>query len=324
MPIFAALDIGSNTIRLLIGDVEDNRIRDVFYERKITRLAEGLNQVGLLKAENIEASIVVLKEFSSFIQRQEVKTVRAVATSALREASNSDIFIKRVLADIGISIEVISGEKEAELTLKGILSSLSDSSLMTYHPSLIFDIGGGSTEWILCKGIQPIDMGSIPLGVIKLHENFVKTDPVSEIDISEMNREILLFLKILEERIGHNIDRKTSFIGTAGTFTTLASVDMQLETYERAKIHLHRIPLRRLSDMRRKLLALTLEERKKVKGLEPGRADLIIPGIQFTINVMVLFKLDELIVSDYGLLEGVLLEAGKERNEEDIPETLKP
>jgi len=319
----AVIDVGSNTIRLLIGNVKDNRIEDVLYERKITRLAERINQDRILKAGRIEASIAVLKEFSSIIQSYGVKTVRAVATSALREAHDAGVFIRRVLDDTGISIEVISGEKEAEFTLKGILSSLPDS-LITHNSTFIIDIGGGSTEWILCKGKDSVDMGSIPIGVIKLHENFIKTDPVSEADISALNREVLSFLEILKRRISHHIKRKTNFIGTAGTFTTLASVDLQLEMYSRGKIHLHRIPLSRLYDMGKRLLALPLRERENVVGLEAGRADLIIPGIQFTINIMESFNFDELIVSDYGLLEGVLLETLKERDEKNIPEARKP
>jgi exopolyphosphatase/guanosine-5'-triphosphate,3'-diphosphate pyrophosphatase len=303
----AAIDVGSNTFRLLIGNVTNNIIEDVFYGRSITRLAEGINQNKMLKNERIETSIAALKEFSSIIQSHGIRTIRAIGTSALREACNADIFIRRVLADTGISIEVISGEKEAELTLKGILSSLPDS-MIADHSIFIVDIGGGSTEWILCRGKYPVDMGSIPIGVIKLHENFIRTDPVSESDISALSREILSSLGILKKRIGHYIKRKTNFMGTAGTFSTLASVDLQLETYSREKIHLHRIPLSRLRYMEKRLLALPLRERKNVVGLEAGRADLIIPGIQFTINIMESFDFDELIISDYGLLEGVLLE----------------
>jgi len=325
MSLAAAIDIGSNTIRLLIGEIRSNRIKDISYERKITRLAEGINRSGILKDENIEASIEVLKDFSSIIQRQGVKTVvSAIATSALREAYNADIFIKKVLAATGISIEVISGEKEAELILKGIFSSFPNSSPFTTRSSLIFDIGGGSTEWILCRGKHTIDMGSIPVGVVKLHENFIKSNPVSDSDLSELKKELHLSLETLKKRIGDNIDKGTCFMGTAGTFTTLASIDLKLDTYSREKVHLHKIPLGRLCDMSRRLFALPLKERENVVGLEPGRADLIIPGIQFTINIMESFKFDELIVSDYGLLEGVLLETIEEGNEKDIPETTKP
>jgi exopolyphosphatase/guanosine-5'-triphosphate,3'-diphosphate pyrophosphatase len=315
MPLFASIDIGSNTLRLLIGEVKNSRIADVCYERKITRLGTGVNQTGRLQDKNIEASLAVLREFSSIISRHGVKYVRAVATSALREASNSAIFIKKVFADTGISIEVISGEKEAELILKGILLSLPESLHITHLPLLIIDIGGGSTEWILYRANQPatatrsrVDMGSIPVGVIKLAGDFIKTDPVSEVDIKNMNNGIISFIYNLKIRIGQNIDRHTQFIGTAGTFTTLASINLGLETYSREKIHLYRLPLNRLQDMSKTLLSLPLDERKNVRGLEPERADLIIPGILFTIKIMEIFKFGELTVSDYGLLEGVLFD----------------
>lgn len=307
MSILAAIDVGSNTIRLLIREVKENSIKDVIYERRITRLAEGVDISGLLLPENIENSLSAIKDFYSLIQKKGVETTRAIATSALREAKNADIFKEKVLSDTGISIEVISGEKEAELTLKGVLSSFLHSSLVS-HPSLIFDIGGGSTEWILCKDMNPLGMGSIPIGVVKLYERFIKSDPISESDISELEREILLHLKKVYERIKDYISNDTIFIGTAGTFTTIASVDLRLEKYDREKIHLHRIPITRLYDMKKRLFSLSLDERKRVEGLEQGREDLIIPGLQFTINIMDFFKFKDLIVSEYGILEGVLLE----------------
>jgi len=319
----AAIDVGSNTLRLLIGNVQGNRIRDILYERKITRLAEGINQFNILRDDRIEASITAMKEFSSLIQLNGVKKVRAVATSALREASNARGFIERVRADTGISINVISGEREAELNLNGILSSFPDSLLDINSSLLIIDMGGGSTEWILCRNRNPVAMGSIPVGVIKLLENCIRNDPASEEDISALNREIFSSIAILKKDSGDQIQKGTRLIGTAGTFSTLACIDLHLEMYSREKIHLHRISLNKLLEMRDRLVSLPVKERMKVIGLEPGRADLIIPGIQFTIKIMEGFGFDELTVSDYGLLEGVLLEALKEKDEEDISEAGK-
>jgi len=340
MQLLASIDVGSNTIRLLISGTEDNRIIDVFSDRKITRLGDRVDQTGRLQDKNIEVSIAALKEFSSAISKYGVRHVKAVATSALREASNSDIFIKKVFDATGISVEVISGRKEAELTLKGILNAFPAAEHIT-SPSIvpplsrvrtdgvptrsmfIIDIGGGSTEWILYRDHDHIDMGSIPVGVIKLARKFLKTDPVSETDMNEMNSEIISFLRDIKTMIGNRLNRYTQLIGTAGTFTTIASIDLGLDSYSREKIHLHVIPLTRLLEMSRELLDLSLEERKKIRGLEPERADLIIPGIQFTIKVMELFYFDELIISDCGLLEGVLLEI-KEIIEKGISEAGKP
>jgi exopolyphosphatase/guanosine-5'-triphosphate,3'-diphosphate pyrophosphatase len=223
------------------------------------------------------------------------------------------------LAQTGILIEVISGKKEAELTLTGILSSLPESFVR--HPLLIFDIGGGSTEWIICKDNNPVDIGSIPIGVIKLAGSYIKTDPVTETDLAALNREIASYLDTLKARINSFIDKETRLIGTAGTFTTIASIDLGLETYSREKVHLYSLPIRRLIAMSKRLLSLTLEDRKKVKGLEPERADLIIPGLQFTINVMEIFNIHELTISEYGLLEGLLFKMLKKTDEKDISAT---
>ena len=323
MSLLAAIDVGSNTIRLLIGEIEGHKIKDVYSDRKITRLGNLVDQTGRLQDENIQASSAVLKEFSSILGKYGVEYVRAVATSALREASNSASFVKEVLDNTGIQIEVISGEKEAELTLKGVLLSLPDSMPgRRRDSSFIVDIGGGSTEWIL-YGDDLLGMGSIPVGVIKLARQFIKTDPVSRSDIANMDREIISLLDGLKPRVAQHINRNTRFIGTAGTFTTIASVDLALDAYSREKIHLHRISLEKLRTMSENLLSLPLEKRKKVKGLEPERADLIIPGLQFTIKVMDFFLFEELTVSDYGLLEGLLSEI-KETIGKGISETRKP
>lgn len=323
MSLSAAIDVGSNTIRLLIGNFQNNRIQHFLYQRRITRLADGINQSRVLRAERMEASLTVLQEFSSLIQSNGVKAVKAVATSALREACNAGGFIEKVFTDTGISIQVISGEQEAELTMKGVLSSFPESTLTHNNSLLIIDIGGGSTEWILCRGEHPVARGSIPIGVIKLHENFIKTDPVSKEDISALNREIISSIEIFKKDIRNHINKETHLIGTAGTFSTLASIDLHLEMYSREKIHLHRLPLTRLLNIRNTLIAFPVRERMNMTGLEPGRADLIIPGIQFTINILESFGIDGLTVSDYGLLEGVFLETLKERDEKNIPETCK-
>jgi exopolyphosphatase/guanosine-5'-triphosphate,3'-diphosphate pyrophosphatase len=304
MSPLGAIDVGSNTIRLLIGEIEGRRLRHIHSERRITRLGNRADRTGRLRDENMRSSLSVLLEFSSLLAEYGVEHKRAVATSALREAPNSDSFIKEILDRTGIVIEVISGEKEAELTLKGVLLSMPDPGR---NAAFIMDIGGGSTEWIV-KGSDFLDMGSIPVGVIKLTRKFLRTDPVSDADIADLDREITLLLEGLKPRMGHRIDRHTRFMGTAGTFATIASVDLGLESYSGEKIHLHRISLQKLRAMSEHLLSLPLEERKKVRGLEPGRADLIIPGLQFTIKVMDFFGFEELTVSDYGLLEGLLLE----------------
>lgn len=303
----ASIDIGSNTIRLLIGRAERNRIIRLRYEMVITRLAEGIAETGLLKTENAEKSVSVLKEFSRLISTYNVSHIKAIGTSAVREAKNSEEFIQRVLSEAGIKIEIVPGKKEAELTAKGVVLGMSRSGL-----ALIVDIGGGSTEWILCENSSPVKVGTIPTGVVKLFENHIKSDPPSRDDIVSLNKEAEAVSGRLKAEIGHLINSNTVFIGTAGTVTTLASIDLGLETYNHEKIHMHNMPLQRLCDIAERLINVPLSERKKLRGLEPERADLIIPGILFTINIMKLFDFKDILVSDNGLLEGILVRLSEE------------
>lgn len=327
MLLFASIDVGSNTIRLLIGRIEENRVIDVYADRKTTRLGNKVEQTGKLQQENMDTSLQVLRDFASAIRRHGVAHTRAVATSALREASNSAHFIERVLNATGIPIEVIPGEKEAQFTLKGILSSIPGFEISPHepehNPTLIIDIGGGSSEWILYINKDHVQMGSLPVGVIKLAQKFLQTDPVSDSDMKALASGITPSLAGLRERVGHHISPRTRLIGTAGTFTTIASIDLGLDSYARQKVHLHTMPLAKLKDMQKSLVALPLDKRKKIRGLEPDRADLIIPGIQFTISIMDFFGFQHITISDHGLLEGVILDT-RDGIGKSISETGKP
>lgn len=298
----SSIDVGSNTIRLLIGRVENRRIIRLRTGMVITRLAAGIGETRLLNPDNMEKSVSVLKVFSDIISAYGISHIRAVGTSALRETENSEEFRQRVLSETGINIEVISGEEEAELTARGVIFDLLETD-----SSLIFDIGGGSAEWIFCRNSSPAAMGTIPTGVVKLFDNHIKSDPPSKADTIALRREAEIILSRLKTQMGHLINSRTVFIGTAGTITTLASIDIGLESYDHEKIHRHNISLEKLYDISGRLLSIPLSERKKMIGLEPERADLIIPGILFTINVMELFGFDNILVSDNGLLEGVLI-----------------
>lgn len=300
--LLSSIDVGSNTIRLLIGRVENRKIIRLRTGMVITRLAAGIGETGLLNADNMEKSVSVLKAFSDIISVYGISHIRAVGTSALREAKNSEEFMRRVLSETGINIEVISGEEEAELTAKGVLFDLEKRDA-----SFIVDIGGGSTEWIFCRNSSPTELGTIPTGVVRLSDNHIKSDPPSKADILSLKKESDTVLSGLKTQMGHLINSRTVFIGTAGTITTLASIDIGLEVYDHEKIHRHNISLKKLYDISRRLISIPLSERKKMIGLEPERADLIIPGILFTINIMELFGFDNILVSDNGLLEGALI-----------------
>lgn len=303
--LVAAIDVGSNTIRMLIGEVQDNILSRIHSDRAITRLAKGIEETGNLGEENMNKSISVLKDFSRSIKSYGATCVTAVGTSALREAKNNRSFIDSVFHETGIRIEIISGVKEAEFTAKGILLGAREN----IESSLIIDIGGGSTEWII-QGVSPHESlfsGSLPIGAVKLFERFMKEeDPPSPFEISLINREIdSQLLPLRNEVLEHSLSIPR-LIGTGGTITTLASIDLGLKEYNHDRVHMHIIPVKRLYQLRDSLLPLPLRNRKEINGLEPGRADLIIPGILLTIRFVELFGFSEIIVSDYGLLEGLL------------------
>lgn len=300
--LLSSIDVGSNTIRLLIGRVEGGRIIRLRTEMAITRLAAGINRTCLLNAENMGKSVSVLKEFACLISEYKVTRIKAVGTSALREAKNSEEFIKRVLSETGIKVDIISGHEEAELTAMGVLFDVPEADL-----SFIIDIGGGSTEWVLCKNSSPVEMGTIPTGVVKLFEHHIKSDPPSKGEIVSLKKEMDIVLGKLKVKSGHLIKANTVFIGTAGTITTVAAIDLGLEKYSHEKIHMHRMPLQKLCDVSEMLVRMPLMERKQLRGLEPERADLIIPGILFTIKIMEIFGFKDMLVSDNGLLEGALI-----------------
>jgi exopolyphosphatase/guanosine-5'-triphosphate,3'-diphosphate pyrophosphatase len=235
-----------------------------------------------------------------------VSHVKAVGTSALREAENSGEFVEKAFHETGIRIEVISGMREAELTAKGVLLDFKGTT-----GPLIIDIGGGSTEWIIHKGESPV-CGSLFLGVVTLLERFIKTDPPSPHEIASVIREIDSQLLPLKSEISGRSMHVTDFIGTGGTITTLAALDLGLKEYDHEKVHMHGISLDRLYHLRDMLLSLPLSRRKDITGLEKERADLIIPGILLTIRFMEFLGFGMVTVSDCGLLEGLL----KEMNDE--------
>lgn len=302
MPL-ASIDVGSNSVRLLVGEVQKGRVMRERHERAVTRLAGGLSGTGLLRKEAIEETVRVLVRFSEAMKAHGVGRAMAVGTSALREADNAGEFLQQVLNETGMNVEVISGRREAELSAKGVLSSIGD-----VPSSLIVDIGGGSTEGMACEGRKVMKRITVPVGVVKLMERHLRTDPPSREELGSLQEDIEKVSAVLREEAGDFIKGDTVLVGTAGTATTLASMDLGLERYDAEKVHMHEIPLERLKGLSGMLESLPLGERKKARGLEPSRADLIIPGLRLTINLMEELGFRRILVSDHGLLEGVLLE----------------
>jgi exopolyphosphatase/guanosine-5'-triphosphate,3'-diphosphate pyrophosphatase len=296
----AAIDIGSNTLRLLIGHIEENQLVPLVRDREIVRLGRNFYPGRVLSAEAMEQALRVLRRFRRRADREGVTTIRAAGTGVLREAENIDAFSAAVRDKTALELEIISGEREAGLSALGVLSVFPRLGTGT----CIFDLGGGSTEFVVLSGDRVETTVSLPLGVVGLSELFLPDDPPSEQEIGQLQAYIL-------EILFKNIQRPPSpprLIGTAGTVTTLAAMVQGLPSYDPDRINgsvLDRATLNRLLSH---MGSLPLERRKGLPGLEPGRADIILAGLVVVLTVMLFFQVEELLVSDAGLLEGLLLE----------------
>ena len=309
--VIAVVDIGTNTLRLLIGCVRDGIIKRIESERAVTRLGEKLSQTGNLNRYNIEKSIKTLILFKAIYEKYRVKHIIAVGTSALRDAKNRDEFIQDVKKRVGIDISVISGEREAYLTLLGVRSVI---NLSQGRRSIIIDIGGGSTEIIFYhKEDSEFNKISIPVGAVKLLEQFIKNNTLTSSEISNINEYLrACFNPLVPLSLGHSSGQICSVIATGGTLTTLASINLNLPSYNGNKVHGHTLSYSEIVSIFDRLKSLSLIELYTIPGLEKERADIILPGTLILMSIMELLKVNELIVSDFGLMEGLLIETADE------------
>lgn len=309
---YASIDIGTNTLRLLIAELDGDSLRPVIYKRKITRLGGGYDEASGISIEAAERTFTALSEFRRQIDEANVTTVLASATSVVRRAINRKWFTEEVRKKTGLEITVIQGGEEARLSLMGVLSVIDERQ----GKKLVIDVGGGSTEFIATIGPEMSGGWSMEMGVVHLTEKYLLSDPPSKRELKAMEDEIKGVLKDLRGRmLGDGIDpldfsgkRGASFVGTAGTITTLAAIDQDLEVYDRARINNYTLSRDRIADLYRRLCSMTLVERQTVLSLEKGREDLIVPGSAITLLAMDAFGFNEAKVSDAGLLEGIILD----------------
>ncbi len=297
---YAVLDLGSNSVRLLIGEVIRGRIAPKLYERAVTRISAGMASTGMLGEGPMHRTLEVLRGFRRIIEAEGATLSDAAGTSALREAGNSAEFLERARAETGIAIRVISGEEEARLTALGVVSSLEPMP-----SAMIADIGGGSTEMALMRGRELIASISEPVGAVGLIERHIKSDPPARAELDSLRAECEAAATRFRAALGAP-EPGMRLVGTAGTMSTIAAMDLGLGRYERDRVHGHTVALGRIREMFGRTTAMPLRERLLIKGLEPGRTDLIMAGLTLTICLMETFGFKDLLISDSGLLEGLL------------------
>ena len=296
----AAIDLGTNTARLIIGYGDSPAMfRPLLIKRAITRLGGGFTREKGISPEAYERSLDALRDFAREIGKFGVTTVRAVATSAVRDAVNGPAFCADILHETGLSLEVLNCRDEGLITLRGVLAGIDDSS----GNLLVFDVGGGSTEYTLAVDRNPVFTRSLPLGVVRLTEGKKSYDAMKD----KVCRELQLLKTDLEPAMIKESNKSFTLVGTAGTATTLAAISLKLTDYDYRLVNNHSLSRTEIETIMADLLPMTPEQRLRVAGLEQGREDLIIGGIIITLQTMELFGFNHLKVSDFGLLEGLLL-----------------
>ncbi len=304
MANIASIDIGSNTARLLIIEPKgDHKFNLLVSERSITRLGEGIEAQGKLTEHRIQTTLKVLSIFRQICLENGDPTIFAVATSAVREASNGQEFVRRAKKETGIDIKIITWEDEAKLTLEGVYWKIPHENRRV----ITFDIGGGSTEFILSEGENIKDFCSTPLGVVKLTEKFITQHPVDEREYHSLQNHLQYELQTVKKKLSAFLPEL--LIGTAGTVTTLAALKENIYPYDPEKIHGSTFSRPEAEAILDDLKGKSLSQRLLLKPIETGREDLIIAGTAIVLETMRAFGCEILKVSEYSLQEGLILRA---------------
>ena len=300
----AVVDIGTNSTRLLVADVEDGRVQEIERRTTVTRLGEDVDRTGRLRESAIERVLSVSADYSRVIEALSVDRTVAVLTSAVRDAANGSEFQAMLRERFGFEAETITGEREARLTYLGATNRRPRS-----EPLLVLDIGGGSTEFVVGVGETVEFHVSTQVGSVRQTERNLATDPPTTEELQRCSQEIR---GEIEDAVPPDVRRRVADgIAVAGTPTSFASIDQQLEPYDPERVEGYRLSLEACERILRGLSALPLEERRRVRGLHPDRAPTIVAGGIILVETMRAFGLASIEVSEHDLLEGAALEAAE-------------
>jgi exopolyphosphatase / guanosine-5'-triphosphate,3'-diphosphate pyrophosphatase len=296
----AAVDLGTNSTRLLVADVVDGQLDEVVRRLKITRLGEGVDERHRLLPSPIARVRNVLTDFRREAEQLGAERTLVVATSAVRDAENGEAFLGEIEWSYGFSTRLLTGDDEALLTFRGISSGRTIDT-----ETLIVDIGGGSTELVAGgpDGLRFHD--SLELGAVRVTERFLHSDPPTEAELSDS---VAASRALLAERVPEDV-RPTDAIGVAGSITTLAALDLDLSQYDPERVHGHRLTRASVGAQLQRLAALPIAQRRRIPALEPDRAPVIVAGAVILREVLDHFGLGELEASERDILDGAALEA---------------
>jgi exopolyphosphatase/guanosine-5'-triphosphate,3'-diphosphate pyrophosphatase len=299
----AVVDIGTNSTRVLIADVDraSGAVTDVLRKSRVTRLGAGVDSGGTLSPEAIDRTCAVLADYRELIDRHECEANLAVLTSAVRDAANGADFTARVRRDYRLDARVLSGDEEAQLTFLGAMSDREPDA----EPTVVIDIGGGSTEFVVGHDHTAGFHVSLQAGVVRMSERHIHSDPPEPAELQALardTREIFLAGLPPQERAP-----VTSAIAVAGTATSAAAIDQELDPYDPARVHRYPLQLATVELLLARLADMTEARRRQVVGLHPDRAPTIVAGMILLSEAMRAFELDGVEVSEHDILRGGVL-----------------
>jgi exopolyphosphatase / guanosine-5'-triphosphate,3'-diphosphate pyrophosphatase len=294
----AVIDIGSNSTRLLVADVEDGRVSPIERRSTVTRLGRGVDLSGRLATEAIEAACAAVDPYVATVREMGIEAVDAIATSAVRDAENGSAFIAELRERFALSARVLDGEEEARLTYLGATSETSPEV-----PTLVIDIGGGSTEMIVGEGRKIEFHTSLQAGVVRHTERHLSHDPPMPAELDALATD----LRGLIEAATLRAPRAEAGIAVAGTPTSLAAIELELVPYDPARVHGHVLELRSIQRMLSRLASAPLAQRAEIPGLHADRAPTIVAGVVTLVEAMRAFDLERITVSEHDILYGTAI-----------------
>ena len=294
----AAIECGTNSIRLLIADIDGINFREVVRDMEIVRLGQGVDETGQFHPDAINRTLAAVDKFAAEIAKRGVEKIRFCATSATRDALNREVFVDGVKERLGIEPEVISGDEEARLSFAGATREFNRAD----GPFLVVDIGGGSTEFVL--GTDSVDNAiSVNIGCVRMTERHFRNDPPTADEIAIARRDIQNAIDIAYASV--DIKSAKTLVCVAGTATTVAAAALDLPEYDRHAIHLSRISADQVHAVSNKFIAMTRDERAALGYMHPGRVDVITAGSLVLSEIVKATGAKEFVASENDILDGM-------------------
>ena len=301
----AGIDCGTNSIRLLVADVDGDVLVDVVRRMEIVRLGEGVDRTGRLGDAALARTFAALEDYAQEISRLGVERVRMVATSASRDAANSDVFVAGVLERIGVTPDVVTGDEEAALSFDGATKELHGDARFA-PPYLVCDIGGGSTEFVV--GTDTADAArSVDVGCVRLTERHLHDDPPTPRQIDAARADVVAAIDQVRATVP--VDTAATFVGLAGSVTTVVALALELAEYDPERIHHARVSAGDVGRVTADLLTMSRADRARLPVMHPGRVDVIGAGALVLDTALAECGFDSVLASEHDILDGIALSA---------------